>query len=158
MPTAASGSGMIFAPITEVHSGADRKNNDMYDKPELVRAVSFDLLLPFFPCRPLELFANLGSLTKFLRRFGHHDWNRIRRRNRPHAPRHFPSSKPLNLRCGTNLKCAIKHKYCGIARRTGGARDWNSCARISSRRAQCFSLARGSIRSRCEGQTIDRAT
>ena len=52
MPTAASASGMIFAPITEVNSGADRENNDVYDKPEFVPAVSFDLFVAVFALSP----------------------------------------------------------------------------------------------------------
>src|SRR5262249_31726911 len=49
----------------------------VYDKPEFVTASGFDPFLMFLSCGPLQFFTNFGSLTKFLRRFGHHDWNRI---------------------------------------------------------------------------------
>src|SRR4029077_4893936 len=78
-------------------SSADGKNNQVYDEPEFFGPLSFTAFLTFFFCRPLQLFANFGSLTKFLRRFGHQHWIRSRRRNRSHWLRYFPSSKPLQI-------------------------------------------------------------
>src|SRR5437762_2239644 len=111
-----------FRADEKVKSGADGKGNRVSHEPESVAFRRLDLFAMLFACRPFQLFANLGSFTEFLRCFCHHDWNRSARRNRPHAPRHFASSKPLNLPPATNLKSAIKHRHCGVARATGGTR------------------------------------
>jgi len=58
-----------FRADNEVKSGAKGKSNDIRDKPEPVRMVSFRRFWLFLPCRPIELFANFGPFTKFVCRF-----------------------------------------------------------------------------------------
>src|SRR5439155_4772302 len=91
-----------------VNSSAQAKNNGVHDKPVLVSAGWLDLFATLFTRCSLQLFANFGALTKFLRRFGHQHWNRTRSRNRPHAPRHFGSSKPLNLPFGNESQVCYR--------------------------------------------------
>src|SRR5206468_722351 len=86
-----------FRAEDKVNSSAQAKNNGVHDKPVLVSAGWLDLFAALFTRGSLQLLANFGALADFLHCVAHHDWNRTGSRNRPHAPRHFGSSKPLNL-------------------------------------------------------------
>ena len=109
-----------FRADEKIKSCAQSKNDRVANDPKSVAIANCDLFATFLPRRPLELFANFGSFTKFFCRFGHHNWNRTGRRNRPHAPRQLPSSKPLNRYAETNLNCVIKRGHCGAACAPGG--------------------------------------
>src|SRR5207253_8769442 len=99
----------------------------------------------------LQLFANFGSLTKFLRRFGHQHWNRTRSRNRPHAPRHFGSSKPLNFHAENEFTVCYQTltlRNCLLSRRNASRESFRALfvgprpAHFSDRRKYLISSCR----------------